>query len=165
MSVTNLTSMVKLSVSHHASDTVSPEERLTQLAIELPAPANPGFDYVPLTIHNDTLYLSGQIAKIEGAVRTRGKVGRDVTLAQAKAEMHICALQGLAWLRDELGSLASFQASLPSCLVRRLCQQLFPLPCRRFALECRSVWQNADTDYLRAHACRQGGAGVHHQCT
>lgn len=105
MSVTNLTSMVKLSVSHHASNTVTPEERLTHLGIELPVPANPGFDYVPLTIHNDTLYLSGQIAKVDGAVRAHGRVGQDVTLQQAKAEMRICALQGLAWLRDELGSL------------------------------------------------------------
>lgn len=97
--------MVKLVPSHHQSLRMSPEERLTHLGIELPAPANPGFNYVPLTIHRDTLYLSGQLAKVDGAVQTRGRVGRDVTIEQAKQVMRICALQGLAWLRDELGSL------------------------------------------------------------
>ncbi len=84
---------------------MSPEQRLTALGIELPAPASPGFDYVPLTIHNDTLYLSGQIAKVDGEIQTRGRVGDDVSLQQAKEVMQICTLQGLAWLRDELGSL------------------------------------------------------------
>jgi enamine deaminase RidA (YjgF/YER057c/UK114 family) len=82
-----------------------PEQRLKTLGIELPAPAAPGFDYVPLTVHNDTLYLSGQIAKVDGEIRTRGRVGDDISVQQAKDEMRICALQGLAWLRDELGSL------------------------------------------------------------
>jgi enamine deaminase RidA (YjgF/YER057c/UK114 family) len=84
---------------------VSPEERLIQLEIDLPAPAYPGFDYVPLTIHNNTLYLSGQIAKVDGAVKVQGRVGQNVTVEQARAEMRICTLQGLSWLRDELGSL------------------------------------------------------------
>ena len=84
---------------------MSPEERLIQLEIELPVPAYPGFDYVPLTIHNKTLYLSGQIAKVDGAVKVQGRVGHNVTVEQARTEMHICTLQALSWLRDELGSL------------------------------------------------------------
>ncbi len=91
---------------------MSPDQRLTQLGIELPPPANPGFDYVPLTIHHGTLYLSGQIAKVDGEIRTRGRVGEDISLQQGKEVMRICALQGLAWLRDELGSLNRVQRVL-----------------------------------------------------
>lgn len=84
---------------------VTPEQRLSALDLALPKPALPGFDYVPLTIHGDTLFLSAQIAKIDGAVQTTGRVGDNVTVEQAAELMRICALQGLAWLRQELGSL------------------------------------------------------------
>lgn len=82
-----------------------PEDQLIKMQLELPPPALPGFDYVPLTTHGDTLHLSAQIAKIDGIVQTRGRVGQDVDLQQAKEVMRICALQGLSWLRHELGSL------------------------------------------------------------
>ena len=84
---------------------VKPEQKLQDLKLQLPEPAAPGFDYVPLTRHADTLYLSAQIAKVDGVIQTSGRVGEDITVAEAKDVMRICALQGLAWLRDELGSL------------------------------------------------------------
>ncbi|OED36576.1 hypothetical protein AB833_26635 [Chromatiales bacterium (ex Bugula neritina AB1)] len=83
----------------------NPETRLAELKLQLPAPEMPGFDYVPITTHGNTLYLSAQIAKIDGRVRTIGRVGEDVSMSEACAVMHTCALQGMAWLRDELGSL------------------------------------------------------------
>lgn len=91
---------------------MNPEQKLTQLNLRLPEPAAPGFDYVPITRHADTLYLSAQIAKIDGAIQTTGRVGEQVTVAQAKDVMRVCALQGLAWLRAEMGSLDLIQQVL-----------------------------------------------------
>lgn len=84
---------------------MTPEQRLSQLDLTLPKPAKPGFNYVPLTVDNDIVYLSAQIAKIDGEIRTQGRVGDNVSFEQAQDIMRICALQGLAWLRLELGSL------------------------------------------------------------
>ncbi len=89
-----------------------PEKKLIELDLQLPSPELPGFDYVPTTIHGDTLFLSAQIAKIDGAVRTTGRVGQNVSVAQAKEVINVCALQGLAWLRHELGSLDRVQRVL-----------------------------------------------------
>ncbi len=85
--------------------TQTPEGRLQTLGIDLPAAASPGFDYVPLTVDGNTLYLSAQLAKIGGQVRTRGRVGDEVSFEQAQDVMRHCALQGIAWIREELGSL------------------------------------------------------------
>ena len=74
------------------------EERLAELGLELPEAAEPSFNYVPVTVHNGVAYVSGQLPKVDGAVRVFGKVGAEV-------EARICILQGLACLKQELGSL------------------------------------------------------------
>lgn len=81
------------------------EERLAELGLELPDAADPSFNYVPLTVHNGVSYVSGQLPKVDGAVRVFGKVGAEVDLETARGEARICILQGLACLRQELGSL------------------------------------------------------------
>lgn len=81
------------------------EERLAELGLELPDAADPSFNYVPLTVHNGVAYVSGQLPKVDGAVRVFGKVGAEVDLETARGEARICILQGLACLRQELGSL------------------------------------------------------------
>ena len=81
------------------------EERLAKLGLELPDAADPSFNYVPLTVHNGVAYVSGQLPKVDGAVRVFGKVGAEVDLETARVEARICILQGLACLKQELGSL------------------------------------------------------------
>lgn len=81
------------------------EERLAELGLELPEAAEPSFNYVPVTVHNGVAYVSGQLPKVDGAVRVFGKVGAEVDLETARGEARICILQGLACLKQELGSL------------------------------------------------------------
>lgn len=81
------------------------EERLAELGLELPEAAEPSFNYVPVTLHNGVAYVSGQLPKVNGAVRVFGKVGAEVDLETARGEAQICILQGLACLKQELGSL------------------------------------------------------------
>jgi enamine deaminase RidA (YjgF/YER057c/UK114 family) len=81
------------------------EQRLAERGITLPGAASPSFNYVPVTLHQGTAYVAGQLPKVEGDVRVQGKVGDAVSLETARGEARICILQGLACLKQALGSL------------------------------------------------------------
>ena len=81
------------------------EEKLAALGLVLPQPAKPAFDYVPVSIHCSTAYVSGQLPKVDGEVRCRGKVGAEVSTEEAAEAARICILQGLACLKATLGNL------------------------------------------------------------
>jgi enamine deaminase RidA (YjgF/YER057c/UK114 family) len=81
------------------------EERLTDQGIVLPEAASPSFNYVPVTVHRGVAYVSGQLPKVGGEIRVRGKVGAAVSLETARGEARLCILQALACLKQALGSL------------------------------------------------------------
>ena len=80
------------------------DEKLAELGIELPFPAKPAFQYVPVTIHERLAFVSGQLPRRGDALVT-GKVGGEVSLDQAREAARLCILQGLACLNQALGSL------------------------------------------------------------
>ena len=84
---------------------MSIEANLKNLKIELPSPAKPSLEYVPVVIHNGIAFISGQLPKEDGEVRITGKVGKDVTMEEAQRAAEICILQGLSCLKQEIGSL------------------------------------------------------------
>jgi len=88
------------------------ERRLQELGIALPDAAAPSFNYVPVTLHQGVAYVSGQMPKIDGEVRITGKVGAEVDTETAREQARICILQGLACVRDALGSLDRVQCIL-----------------------------------------------------
>jgi len=51
------------------------------------------------------LWISGQLAKKDGGLLHKGKVGREVSLEQGKEAAAWCILNGLAWAKDSLGNL------------------------------------------------------------
>jgi enamine deaminase RidA (YjgF/YER057c/UK114 family) len=81
------------------------EDRLRTLGLTLPDAATPSFNYVPVTLHRGVAYVAGQLPKVDGEIRVRGKAGRDVDLDTARGEARTCILQGLACLKAALGSL------------------------------------------------------------
>ena len=81
------------------------EQRLSELGIELPEAASPSFNYVPVTLHGGVAYVAGQLPKVGGEVLVRGKVGGAVSTETARGEARICILQGLACLKQALGTL------------------------------------------------------------
>jgi len=83
----------------------TPTERLAELGLELPEPAAPSFDYVPVTDHAGVLYVSGQLPKEDGEVRITGRLGAEVTMEQAQHAARICVLQGLACAAAHVGGL------------------------------------------------------------
>ncbi len=81
------------------------EQRLKEIGIALPDAAAPSFNYVPVTLHRGTAHVSGQLPKVDGEIRVRGKVGASVSLETARGEARLCILQGLACLKQALGTL------------------------------------------------------------
>ena len=46
------------------------EEKLAQIGLILPKAAKPAFAYVAVTLHDGVAYISGQLPKIDGEVRS-----------------------------------------------------------------------------------------------
>ena len=80
-------------------------QRLTDLALVLPATAAPGARYAAVVVHGDTAHVSGQLPRDGDRVVVAGKLGRDVSVADAQKGARIALLRGLGALRDELGGL------------------------------------------------------------
>jgi enamine deaminase RidA (YjgF/YER057c/UK114 family) len=81
------------------------DDRLSQLGIELPPVAAPVASYVPVVVSNGFAFVSGQVAMEEGEPLFQGRLGAEVSLEDGAAAARRCALQALAALKAELGSL------------------------------------------------------------
>ena len=64
--------------------------------LSLPIIESPAFRYSSARVHDDVIWTSGLIPKINGIVEPNGIVGETITLAQACSAARLCALQGLA---------------------------------------------------------------------
>ncbi|MCH1882229.1 RidA family protein [Agrococcus sp. ARC_14] len=84
---------------------MSVAERLAALGITLPAVVPPVASYVPAVSTGGFVYTSGQLPMIDGAMPRTGKVGAEVSAEDAKADARQCALNGLAAIEAEIGSL------------------------------------------------------------
>jgi enamine deaminase RidA (YjgF/YER057c/UK114 family) len=81
------------------------ERRLQDLGIELPPVARPLASYVPVVVAGPLAFVAGQVPLADGQPTIRGKLGADVTVEEGSAAARRCALQAVAALRAELGSL------------------------------------------------------------
>ncbi len=81
------------------------EENLKSLNITLPSPPKPAGAYIPVVKSENTVYVSGQIPIEDGKVAFKGKVPSVQSLEQAQKAAKLCAINALAQLKSELGSL------------------------------------------------------------
>ncbi len=81
------------------------EDRLTELGIVLPPVAAPRWAYVPAVRTGNLLFVSGQIGNTDGKIMHPGKLGRDVTVNDAQQAARACAIQALAVVAKEAGSV------------------------------------------------------------
>ena len=84
----------------------TPEERLQQLGVSLPAPAVPVAAYVPCVRTGNLVYVSGQVPLVDGTPSHLGRLGADVGLEDGRAAARTCAINVLAALKAELGELS-----------------------------------------------------------
>ena len=79
--------------------------RLKELGYELPSLPNPAGSYVPATSTGSLLFTAGQLPFKEGQLRYTGKVDKDVSVEEANEAARLCALNALAAVKAEAGSL------------------------------------------------------------
>lgn len=85
--------------------TETPEQRLAALGITLPAAPKPVAAYVPFVKTGNLIFVAGQIPMREGKLTHQGRVGVEVSSEEGVACARQCAINGLAVIRDALGSL------------------------------------------------------------
>ena len=71
----------------------------------MPPTARPVASYVPVTQGNGLAFVAGQVPIEDGKLLATGRVGESVSPEQGQELARRCALQALAALNDELGSL------------------------------------------------------------
>jgi enamine deaminase RidA (YjgF/YER057c/UK114 family) len=114
------------------------EARLRELQIELPSATPAVANFVPCVQSGKLLFVSGQITSYNDEVRHVGKVGGEISTAEARVAARLCALNVLAQARSFLGELDR---------VRRVCQvQVFVNAVPEFAEH--SIVGNGASDLL-----------------
>lgn len=81
------------------------EQRLAELGIQLPPVPAPAGLYAPCVRAGQLLFVSGQVPLKDGSIIRHGKCGENVPIEEAAALARQCALQAVAAVRHELGSL------------------------------------------------------------
>ena len=81
------------------------ENKLRALGYTLPRPPTPAGNYIGYVLVGNLLFIGGNIGRIDGVLKYRGKVGGAVTLEQAYEAARNCALNHLAIMKSALGDL------------------------------------------------------------
>jgi enamine deaminase RidA (YjgF/YER057c/UK114 family) len=84
----------------------TPEQRLAELGLEVPAVAKPVAAYVPALRSGSLVFTSGQLPTIDGKLSATGKVGAEVSAEEARQLAERCALNALAAVKAEIGELS-----------------------------------------------------------
>ncbi len=72
------------------------ERRLADLGLQLPEAAAPAANYVPYTIHDKLVFVSGQLPMRDGRVVITGRLDDDVSPDLGEEAARLCALNLLA---------------------------------------------------------------------
>ncbi len=81
------------------------EERAAELGIEIPKAPTPGGSYVPANRTGRYIFTAGMTSSQKGQQPYVGAVGREVTVEEAQEAARLCALNCLAAVKAEIGSL------------------------------------------------------------
>jgi enamine deaminase RidA (YjgF/YER057c/UK114 family) len=87
----------------------SPEERLSALGLRLPAVTPPLAAYLPAVRTGNYVYTAGQLPLVDGNLVAAGKVGAQVSAAEASSLARTCALNALAAVVSVTGSLGAIR--------------------------------------------------------
>ncbi|MCE5193483.1 MAG: RidA family protein [Candidatus Cryosericum sp.] len=81
------------------------DEKLAELGITLPPVASPVGSYVPVKVTGPLAFVSGMLPLVDGHLKQAGRVGETVTTEEAYGLARICAVNGLAALKNVIGTL------------------------------------------------------------
>ena len=82
----------------------TPEQRLSELGIELPAPMKAVANYVPFVISGQQLFISGQVSA-DANGRVQGRLGENMELVDGQAAARLCGINLIAQCKAALGNL------------------------------------------------------------
>lgn len=82
---------------------MTPEEKITQLGLSLPAVPKPAGLYQPVVVSGKLAFLSGQISKDASGKVLAGKVGGGLSLAEGQAAARLAALNALGVMKHLIG--------------------------------------------------------------
>src|SRR6202051_3687762 len=89
----------------HASQAISAERRLQELAIHLPVPPEPFGTYTEAVQVGSLLFLSGMLPTEGRTAKFVGRVGAELDAAAGRAAARLAAMNAVALVRQHLGSL------------------------------------------------------------
>mgnify|MGYP003409437778 FL=1 len=81
------------------------DERLQQLNIVLPPPNQPAAMYKPGVLAGGFLFTAGQTPKVDGKLKYKGKLGKNLTVEEGYQAAKLCCLSALAIIKATVGSL------------------------------------------------------------
>ncbi len=87
----------------------TPEHKLKEMKIELPPVGQPIANYVHVIRTGNLLFLAGKGPSDSKGVFITGKVGKDLTLEEGQQAARLTAINQLAVLKAELGSLTKIK--------------------------------------------------------
>ena len=76
------------------------EARLAEQGFELPNAAAPAANYVPYTIANSLVYVSGQITYLNGELKFIGRLGENIDVETGYHAARLCALNLIAQVKE-----------------------------------------------------------------
>ena len=88
------------------------DDRLRELGLTLYGPHPPHDPLDAVVVHGGIARTSGQLPRIDGELTCLGVLGADVTVEEGYEAAKVCALNALAVLKAELGSLDRIQRIL-----------------------------------------------------
>src|SRR5258708_3568771 len=88
-----------------ASQVISAERRLRELAINLPVPPEPFGTYTEAVQVGPLLFLSGMLPTEGRTARFVGRVGAELNTAAGREAARLAAMNAVALVRQRLGSL------------------------------------------------------------
>jgi enamine deaminase RidA (YjgF/YER057c/UK114 family) len=88
---------------------LEPEKRLAEWGLPLPRVVAPVANYVPAVRDGRHVYTSGQVPLRNGRLLAEGRLGDTVSVHQGYECARQCALNSLAALKAEIGSLSAMR--------------------------------------------------------
>jgi len=84
---------------------MSVEEKLKAMGLSLPKPPKPVAAYIPAVKTGNLIFISGQIPVVNGELKYKGKVGKDLGIEDGYEAAKICVLNALSIVKGMTGSL------------------------------------------------------------
>lgn len=81
------------------------EKKLEEMGLELPAAPKPVAAYIPAIQSGNMVFTSGQIPFLNGELKFKGKLGKEVSIEEGYEAAKLCALNCLSVIKAVIGDL------------------------------------------------------------